>query len=216
LESLSQAEIDQLAAVSRIAEADRGKSIWLHGAEVEFIGLVVSGFVKMTRSTFGGPTAVLEIMGPNQMFGFLGALSDGCPLSAIALTGVTYLRIPKSAILAIYETNAGLKDKLLRRTADRMHESRNLMAQLSSGRVPQRLAAVLLVLAQSYSRKDGKATKLILPLTRTELAEMAGTTTESCIRTLSKWHESGLIDDHHHRIVINDLAALEELLEGSH
>jgi CRP-like cAMP-binding protein len=203
-----------LAESARMSHAEKGEVIWLSGEEVDFFGLVGSGFVKMVRSTGAGSDVALEIMGPGQIFGMLGTVEgSGCPLTAVAVTDLWYLRIPKGAFIPVYQRSDGLKDQLIRRSAVRIHSTNDLMARMSRGRVEERIAAILFILADSYGeRKDGTL-KLTVPLTRQDISEMAGTTVESTIRTLSKWQKDGYVSTNQHYISILDEAALNDFLK---
>ena len=53
-----------------------------------------------------------------------------------------------------------------------------------------------------------------LPFTRQELSDMAGTTTETAIRTLSQWKTRGIISSIRGRTTIVDDVKLRLLAEG--
>lgn len=214
LRALSDDELDSLAVDCRMYRVEKSETIWTHGSTVDFFGLVGFGFVKMTKTTPTGTDVSLEIMGPGQIFGLLGVLTgDGCSLSAVALTDSVYVRIPKGAFERVYEGSGPLKDKLLRKTALRMHQKLDFMAMLSTGKVEERIAAVLFILAESYGELDGRLIRVGVPLTRQHIAELAGTTTESTIRTLSKWTQDGLLTTEHQFITIQDVPGLEAKLQ---
>ncbi len=199
-----------LAAVSRLNLCNRGEVIWLSGAKASFVGLIATGFVKMVRSTADGGQATLEIFGPGQVFGLLGMIrGTGCPLMAHGLTKTAYLKIPKDAFGAVYNTNHFFKDQLVHRTAVRMHQKLDFMAKLSSGRVEERLVAILFSLAESYGVEENGQIRLTVPLTRQVLGELAGTTTETTIRILSIWAQMGLVSTDQQHITICRPAELE-------
>ena len=91
----------------------------------------------------------------------------------------------------------------------------DLMARMSSGKVEQRIAAILFILAESYGTRDASSLRLEVPLTRQDISEMAGTTVESTIRTMSRWQKEGLIVTDRQYVTISDEAALTEILSGS-
>jgi CRP/FNR family transcriptional regulator len=177
-----------------MAYAERGGSIWSAGAPIEFIAVVAVGFVKMTKLTAHGQEITLELLGPGQCFGLLAAIDQHeYPLSAIAVSNCWYLRIPRRVILPLYQSNSDLKDSLLRRLAPRLRKAHDMMSRMSSGRVEERLAAVLFVLAESYGERDVEGLCLQVPLTRQDLSEMAGTTVETTIRVMSRWQKQGIL-----------------------
>lgn len=201
-----------LAESCRMANFKRGEMIWLNGAEVDFFGLVGAGFTKMSRVNSIGHEVALEIMGPGQIFGLLGVVEgSGCPLSASGVTAGVFLKIPKLAFLNIFEKNIPLKDALIRRSAVRMHTNLDLMSRITSGRVEGRIAAILLLLLESYgvAIRDGHVIEV--PLTRQEIGELAGTTTESTIRVLSKWQSAGILSTKDGYLVVPDIEAISRI-----
>jgi len=211
--ALSEPEIQSLASVSRPVFAERGEMIWFSGSDVDYFGMSADGFVKMVRSCPSGAEVTMELMGPSQIFGLMGTITGtGCPLSSYAVTSLWYLRIPKSPFLEIYEKNVPLKDRLLRKTALRLHGAVDLMARMSNGRVDERIAAILFILSDSYGHREEGKLKLDVPLTRQEIGEMAGTTVETTIRVMSRWQKEAIIATDRHHVVILDEKRLSEVL----
>ncbi len=215
LDALSEQELSILSQSCRVVRASRGEVIWNNGASVDFFGLSADGFIKMVRSCGSGSDVTVELMGPGQVFGLMGAVTGtGCPLSALAVTDLWYLRIPKQAFLDIYERSMPLKDRLIRRSAMRLHGFVDFMALLSNGKIEERIAAILFILADSYGEREGSYLQLKVPLTRQEIAEMAGTTVESAIRTMSRWQKEGVIETQQQFITIRNEKRLKELLSA--
>ncbi|MFC2003888.1 Crp/Fnr family transcriptional regulator, partial [Chloroflexota bacterium] len=80
------------------------------------------------------------------------------------------------------------------------------LKDLAGERVEQRLAQTLLMLSSRLG--------LTLPFTRQEIADMAGTTTETAIRILSRLKERKIIRSVRGKIIILDEAKLKLLSEG--
>ena len=213
LNALTPEQIGRIINSSRVVEVEKSDYIWINGSEVDFFGLCYDGFIKMVRSCESGVDLTVELMGPGQIFGMLGTIEGtGCPLSAIAVTDLWYLRIPKVVFLPIYQESSALKDRLVRKTAVRLHGVVDLMAKMSGGSVEQRIAAILFILMESYAQREGKSIHLDVPLTRQEISEMAGTTVESTIRTMSRWQKEGIVSTERQNITILDESRLSRLL----
>ncbi|MBV6459461.1 MAG: hypothetical protein HONBIEJF_02609 [Fimbriimonadaceae bacterium] len=203
-------ERQQLAGDSFLAYAERGEAIWIAGAPSDFFGIVGNGFVKMTRTTPQAAEIAVELLGPGQCFGLLATIEGRAfPLSATAVTNCWYLKVPRRAILGLYQENAQLRDMMLRNLAPRLRRAHDMMARMSAGKIEHRIAAVLLILADSYGR-SGKlgGIRLNVPLTRQDIAEMAGTTVETCIRVMSRWQKSGIVTTDHQVITLRNVEAL--------
>lgn len=215
LNSLTDDQLNELSSVSSVAYAEKGDTIWITGATVSFFGVVGTGFVKMCRSTSSGQDITTEIMGPGQVFGLLGALDGtGCPQSARAVCHTWYLKVKKAEFLPIYHENLILKEHLLRRTSYRLRNAYEMLSKMSNGRVEQRIAAVLLILAESYGVQSAQGLVLKVPLTRQDIAEMTGTTVESTIRVMSRWQKRGLIETRNHHVALSHLEELEAIGTG--
>lgn len=200
---------------STMTYAEKGEVIWFRGSTVDFFGVVGNGFVKMSRVSGGGQEITTEIMGPGQVFGLLGALDGGgCPQTSKAVTGTWYLRVRKAEFLPIYDSSVILKEKLVSRTTLRLRQSFDMIAHLSSGKVEQRIAAVLLILCDSFGQDHAKGTLLNVPLTRQDISEIAGTTVESTIRVMSKWQKNGWIATRAQQILIKEIESLISTVSG--
>ncbi len=216
MNALTQQERMNLAERSFMAYAERSEAVWLAGASSEFFGVAGTGFVKMTKTSPQAVEVAVELLGPGQCFGLLAALEGRVfPLSAIAVTHVWYLKVPTRVLQELYKENAHLRDQMLRSLAPRLRRAHDMMSRMSSGKVEQRIAAVLIILGESYGRV-GKlgGVRLNVPLTRQDIAEMAGTTVETCIRVMSKWQKAQIVTTDHQVITLRDLDALNLAVVG--
>ena len=88
----------------------------------------------------------------------------------------------------------------------RLREAQGRLSDFAGERVEQRLARTLLML----SSKLGSS----LPFTKQEIADMAGTTTETAIRVMSRLKQGGIIRSARGKVIILDEAKLRLLSEG--
>lgn len=205
----------RIAMDSRMTHVERGELIWAAGAPIQFVAVVGIGFVKMTKITAHGQEIAIELLGPGQCFGLLAAVEGhSYPLSAIAASSCWFLRIPTHVVLPIYDRNPLLKDSMLRRLGPRLRKAHDMMTRMSTGTVDERLAAVLIVLADSYGDRDSEGVHLQVPLTRQDLSEMAGTTVETTIRVMSRWQKQGVLRTDNRVIKILNEQKLEGLLNA--
>jgi CRP-like cAMP-binding protein len=88
------------------------------------------------------------------------------------------------------------------------------MRELSTERVERRIAHTILRLAQQAGRRTARGIEIAFPLSRQDLAEMAGTTLHTVSRTLSGWEEQGVVDSGRRRVIVRDLKALSMIAEN--
>jgi CRP-like cAMP-binding protein len=214
LNALDDEQRGELVAGSFMAYVERGEVIWTAGAPAEFVAVVGVGFVKMTKSSAHGQELAMELLGPGQIFGMMAAIEGrSFPLSAVAVTNTWYLKIPTRLFLPIYSRSSSLKDQVVRNLGPRLRKAHEMMGRLTSGRVEERIAAVLFILADSYGIEVPAGVQITVPLTRQDLAEMAGTTVETTIRILSRWQKERIVKTERHVLTILDQAALIEAVQ---
>ena len=215
LNALSREERIEMGGSSFMAYAERGEAIWLSGSPALFCGVVGVGFVKMTKPTPQGMEVAVELLGPGQCFGLMAVLEGRpFPLAAVAVTNCWYLKVPAHALLDVYQTCPNLRDQVVRTIGPRLRRAHDMMGRLSSGRVEERLAAVLMLLAGSYGLEDDDGVLLSVPLTRQDLSEMAGTTVETTIRIMSRWQKEHLVSTERRRVRVHDIEGLSMAMQG--
>lgn len=213
LNALTPQQREKLEEGAFIAFANRGETIWFAGAPSDYSAIVVSGFVKLTRTTPHGQEVAVDLLGPGQVFGLLIAIEGmPFPLNAVAVTSCWYLKIPTRVLMPIYHASAAFKDQIIHTLGPRLRQAHQMMSRLSSGTVEERIAAVLLVLADNYGIHKGDRARLKVPLTRQEIGEMAGTTVETTIRVMSKWQKDEFVTTNRQIVTIRSVSRLERLL----
>lgn len=213
LNACTPEEKTALSERSFTAYAGRGEFIWAAGDPSEFFAVLGIGFVKLTKLSHTGQEVTVELLGPGQTFGLLIALEGRrFPLSAIAVSPCWYLKIPNAVFKPMFQANPRLKDAVIFGIGPRLRTAHDMMSRFSSGRVEERIAAVLTLLIANYGQVVDAGITIPIPLTRQDLSEMAGTTVETTIRVLSKWQKLGIIRTDKQRVTVCDEPALNALL----
>jgi CRP-like cAMP-binding protein len=81
-----------------------------------------------------------------------------------------------------------------------------------TGPVETRVAQALLDLVETAGKADGPGAVIPLPLSRQEIADLAGTTVETAIRIMSRWGKEGLVLTESDGFVIPDVERLRSHL----
>jgi CRP/FNR family transcriptional regulator len=93
-------------------------------------------------------------------------------------------------------------------------ELTNRLAELTGGRIEPRFARLFVKLGSQMGRQERGGTFIPLALSRQELADMTGTTIETCIRIMSRWNKDGVVQTDKDGFVVLDAAALARLAAG--
>ena len=173
--------------------------------------VVITGQVKLSKSSMEGREQTLYLLGPGEPFGLCTAFAThDFPAEAQALRKSDILTIPGPAVEEIVMKDPALLLNILRVLSRRLKESMSLIESLSLQEIPQRLASYLI-----YARAgEGKDAWVELTITQRELSKMLGSTPEALSRALRKMQNEGILDVQGRMITILDYKALEELSEG--
>lgn len=189
-----------------------GSFIFREGEQVKGVYLINYGHVKVV-SDHGRPNErILRLAGADRMLGHRGYSTELFPVSAIALTESLITFVPKETFRTLIRTNPELADYLINFMASELRESEERMKNYLQAEVQERVAFILLYLASSFGFDPADKTKLEFTLSRKDFANMAGTTYESIIRTLTQLQKKKLIRTQGKDIFIDQLSKLEQLI----
>lgn len=178
----------RLSTVAHIKAYSRGDVVFREGDPSEAFYTVMSGRVKVFKVLPNGKEVILEIFGAGDPLGAVAAYEGRpFPASALALEETSCLILPRGAFFALLEHHPSLVRGLLSGMTQRLVELTNRLAEMSGGRIEARLARLFLKLADSSGRPERGGIFIAMTLSRQELADLTGTTIETCIRIMSRW-----------------------------
>jgi len=200
----------RIASAATVRHYARGDVIFEQGMPSDAFYTIAAGRVKVYRMLPSGKDLIFEVFGPGDPLGAV-ATYDGRPFpaSAAALEDTTCVIIQRPAFFAMLERHPTLVRGLLLGLTVRLVELTNRLAELSGGRIEGRFARLFLKLATDMGRQERGGTFVPLALSRQELADMTGTTIETCIRIMSRWGKQDLLRTEKDGFVVVDHKALE-------
>jgi len=202
----------RLAAVTRLQGFRRGEAVFAEGETPQSICIIVSGRVKVSKMTRAGKDVILEIFGAGDPIGAVAAYEgQPYPASAFALEDTTTLQVPREAFFSLLEKHPTLVRGVLTGLTHRLVELINRVADLTGGRVEPRFARLFLKLAEEQGLPERGGLFVPVTLSRQELADMTGTTVETCIRIMSRWGKQSVVRTEKDGFVVLDTAALDAL-----
>jgi CRP-like cAMP-binding protein len=163
------------------------ETIYFEGDPAEHLYVVAAGKVKLMRHTRTGKDVLLDLLEPGEYFGGLSPLpGETCTETAQPRTSVCTLRIGKETFRSILGSRPGIALRVLEITAARLQAAHERVRQLSAFSVEHRIAFTLLKLAEKFGEQQKGRLLIQTPLSRDDLAEMTGTTTESASGGISQ------------------------------
>ncbi|WP_445664712.1 Crp/Fnr family transcriptional regulator [Fodinibius sp. AD559] len=182
-----------------------GETIYRQGERATMLRVVVAGNIKLVSHTMDGTDVLLDMLKPGEFFGSPTAKSgDVYVETAQTQTNACILSIRLADFRKIMDTYPTVSVSVLDITTDKLNDSRERIRYLSTLPVKKRIAHILVMLANKFGEKDKRGLLIQLPLSRKDLADMAGTSSETASRIMSQFQQDDLITSGRQWVAIND------------
>jgi CRP/FNR family transcriptional regulator, nitrogen oxide reductase regulator len=185
-------------------EHEKDAYLFFEGDQAEWLILVVKGRVKMIKHSESGRETILATFGPGQVVGEVGVLAGEIyPATAQVLEPAITLSLSRDAYADLVRSHPALAWALIVELGRRLQSAHEKLRSFAVEKVERRVARVLLRMANTTGERlpDGSV-RISVPLSRQDIADMAGTVVETAIRTMSKFQKEGLIETREGRIVL--------------
>ena len=216
---LPQAALEQVAEHFRVKHVQRGGFVFLEGTPASSLNLLAEGRVKVIRETDEGQEVILRLIQPGEIFGGAGGWGEATyPASARAQEDAVVLQLPAESFTNLIAHQPEFALAVVHELGQRLRTAESRIRELQTERVERRIARALLRLANKTGVKTENGIDLGGPLTRQDLAELAGTTLSTASRTLSAWDQQGIIAAGRERVTIvrpHELVSIAEDLAST-
>lgn len=206
--ALSDAELIHVHQVTRERHMQRGELLFLEGEPGERLYYLLSGQVKVFKTSADGKEQVLRIFQEGETFNEVPVFDDGPnPASAMVLEeGTAYVQ-HRDDIRRLLSEHAAIALSVIQVLASRLRYMVGLVEDLSFKHVSARVAKALL---HHSAAVEGKTAHR---LTQQELAALVGTAREVVGRVLKVLEQEGAIDLEQGRITLLNRERLEAASE---
>ena len=212
LKALTKEELLKVASCKTSYTIKKGETLFEEGEVINGIYCVKDGFCKLSKLSNNGKDQIVKLVKAGELLGQRSMVSDEpANLSAIALEDMEVCFIPKSEILNFFNKNNQFSLNMMKSICGDLKESDLHVVSMAQKTVKNRLAETLIYLQETFGKNTDNTLKV--QLSREELAGMIGTATESCIRILSEFNKTGLIELVGKKIAIKDLNKLKKVAE---
>ena len=196
--SLTSEDVSPLLPHLQERHYRRGQLLFVEGEIGSSVYFVLSGQVKLSKSTLAGEEQILDWCGPYDCFAEVLLLEAGSyPATAQVLQDSTLLVLHNDVMPRILEANPALSMALIRTLSRRLRLAQEFIRILTNRSTVGILAALFLRLAQP-AVVPGQPIFIEASLTHRDLASMIGTSRECVNRAINGWKRSGilkLVDD---------------------
>lgn len=214
----SNLEIDELKKLSEHKTSNiyrKGQSIFYEDRQPHGVYCVYSGKVKIHKTGENGQEQIVRFARPGQIVGYRALLhGDVYSASATAMETSAICYFPKESFMELLRANTEFCLLTIRRLAEDLKTAEHNLTSMAHKMVSSRLAEALLLLKECYGYEPHTTVLKVVP-SRKELANIAGTTTETAIRIIAEFKQLGLITFDGKRIEITQLEKLRQLANAS-
>ena len=188
--------LDELKSLSNEREVIKYKKkeyIYKEGVFPKGIYFLTSGKIKTFKTHELGKEFITGLYKEGDFFGYL-ALMEEAKYSETAedLDDCEVCFIPKIEFFNLLFKNSQVSKKFIKMLSDNLFEKEEQLLKLAYNSVRKRVADALVNLYKRYKKDTDQI--FSINVSREDLANLAGTATETTIRTLSDFKEEKMID----------------------
>ena len=186
-------DLTKLSEENEVRIYKKKDNIYLEGGYPKGIFFVNKGKIKTHRSNEQGKEFITGLYNEGDFFGYLALLDIGkYSDSATTLEDAEICVIPKEDFYSLIYKNSEVSKKFIQIISGNLQEKEEQLVKLAYNSVRKRVAEALTTLYNRY-KKDSETT-FSMSISREDLANLAGTATETTIRTLSDFKNEGLVE----------------------
>ncbi len=212
--SLNHEMLLELSKLTTIRTLKKNEVIFEQGDVASKFTFVNKGMVKVIRSLKPGQEMILRIATEGEFFGIFAIFSEqNYAVRAVTEGEVTLVEIPKDPFFLFLENHPEIYRRFLKLSSQNSQQIMRKVPEMALTRIESRVAKILLNLTKKIGYKEDNLFQLEMPLTRKEIAAMAGTTTETVVRVLGRLEKTEIIKMNKHHIILRDLDYLESLVD---
>lgn len=206
-------ELARLAAARVHQQVAAGEGFLDEGGPATHFFNIIEGAVKAFKLLPDGRCQITGFLFAGDLLGL--AFEDSYTYSAEAITAVKLCRFPRRQLESLLDRFPKMERRLLAMASNELAAAQEQMMLLGRKTAHERIASFLLSLAQRERRYGRDGRRLHLPMTRTDIADYLGLTTETASRVFTSLKKRGTIElDAADSVCLSDPDALEDLASG--
>jgi CRP/FNR family transcriptional regulator len=211
---LAPNELRELSSIVTSVELGPGDPLFNEEEKADHVFNVTAGTMKIYKLLPDGRRQVTGFLFPGD---FLGLANDETyAYSAEAVSPATLCRFPRRKLEAMLERFPKMERRLLGLASHELAAAQEQMLLLGRKTAREKIASFLLLLSTRAKRRGQKGNPVSVLMSRTDIGDYLGLTTETVSRTFTQLKGNGTIMLlSGGKVEIADLDALHELAEGN-
>lgn len=212
-EDLSEEELKDTLHYMQVRTFRRNEYLFFEEEGEPGIYILLEGLIKLLKETHDARIVIVRLVYPGDVFGWIewGKRVPKNTYTAKAMVESTTLYISNRDFINLAIKHPAIAVKMTCEATANLLQTYETLKSIAGGKVEERIAKVLLEIADRIGKKLDDVIVIEAPLTRNDIAEMTGTTVETTIRVMSKWKRMGIINTDRGYIEILKRRELEKL-----
>jgi len=212
---LGARDLDAILASARSSRYPKNSEIFTQGEKAEQFFLLLSGHIRVVRTTPDGEQVIARYINEGELFGIAIAMGTRTyPASAIAAVDCVVIAWPNSVWHDLQSRFPAFGASAYQTIGNRLQETQARVVEMSTQQVEQRIASAVLRLVSQSGRKTPDGIEIDFPISRQDIAEMTGSTLHTVSRLLSAWEDQGIVRSGRQKVTVKDPHALMLVAEN--
>lgn len=211
--ALNENELHEISAIVSPLELTPGEPVFDEGEPAGYLFNVTAGAVKIYKLLPDGRRQMTGFLFPGDFLGL--ANEETYAYSAEAVTFTTLCRFPRRKLEALLERYPKLERRLLGMASHELAVAQEQMLLLGRKTAREKIASFLVMLSRRAVQRGQKANPVAVPMSRNDIGDYLGLTTETVSRTFTQLRQDAcIVLQPGGRVELADPARLERMAEG--
>lgn len=211
--ALHDDDLDRMNAILQNAELNAGDILFDEGEASINVYNLTAGCIKLYKLLPDGRRQVTGFLFAGDFLGLSN--TDDYIYSAEAVTDVTLCKFKRSRLEALLEEIPELEKRLLGMARHELVEAQDQILLLGRKTAKERITTFILMLSDRAQRRGEQSNPVSVPMSRNDIGDYLGLTTETVSRTLTRLRRGGIISmESDRRITLDERDALQDIAAG--
>jgi CRP/FNR family cyclic AMP-dependent transcriptional regulator len=207
----NQKTLEDLKNESNSNTYKKKQIIYKEGTHPHYLYFILAGKVKTYKTHEDGKDLVMDLYNEGDFFGYVSLLEGASyKENAESMEETELVLIPRKDFETLINSNPATAQKFIGLLAKNLAEKEKQLLGIAYNTLRKKVADALISLQKKYH--SNKKEPYQIDISRDDLATIAGTATESLIRTLSDFKSERLIDIVSGKVIITDEKKLVNLI----
>lgn len=207
---LDDEQVTQLSGITSEINLAPGQALFYEEDAADHLYVIKSGSARVFKLLADGRRMVTGFLFKSDIVGL--AESGYYAYSCEAVTGLSLCRFPRVKLQSMFERFPVMQLRMLEIATNELAAAQDQMVLLGRKTAQEKLASFLFLLVRRTERHTDRCDSIIVPMSRGDIGDHLGLTTESVSRCFTQFRKMGLIRlDTAHTVTILDRAKLMAL-----